>query len=285
MSVLIGRVHRKQFVPLVAWAVCGLLGNAAPLGAQAQDSVASVRGWVVEHETGASVEGATVSLEPLSGDGTTAETQISGSGGVFVFVAVTPGRYLLSVTLLGYTALSDTLSVAYDTDVELTLPLSVSPVPLDPVVVVVRRRPIGPLEAFERRRLTQRGTFLTRSDIQASNSAEFTDLLRPIPGVRLVPTATLGYEVYFRGGCTPDLWMDGAHVGSTTDIDSFIRPEDLDAVEVYRGPDLPGEFGTNLCGAIVAWTRRSERSTEKRSLRQQLIFAGSFVLLAVFLGR
>ena len=73
-------------------------------------------------------------------------------------------------------------------------------------------------------------------------------------------------------------------MGTTVDIDSFLRPEDLEAVEVYRGPDLPGEFGTNLCGAIVAWTRRGGPSTEGRSLNKQLIFAGSFLLL-IFLTR
>ncbi len=209
-------------------------------------------------------------------------TQIVGPGGTFVFPVVLPGLYHLSVTLLGYTDLRDTLRVESASELELTLPLSVSPVALEPIVVVARRRPIGPLAGFERRRQRLRGTFLTREDIEASNPYEFTDLLRPLPGVRLVPTSTLGNRVFFRGGCVPDLWLDGTHIATTTDIDSFLRPEDLEAVEVYRGPELPGEFGTNLCGAIVAWTRRGGPAPEGRSLRRQLMFAASFVLLVFF---
>lgn len=254
------------------------------LRGQVIGSAASVSGWVVEHETGAPLVGATVALGSVGEGQPVLQTVVSGSEGEFVFMEVAPGRYEVSVTLLGYAQLLDSLDVEAASDLEVTLPLSVSPVPLEPVVVVVRRRPIGPLAGFERRRQSSRGTFLARQDIESANPQEFTDLLRTLPGIRLVPTGTFGNQVYFRGGCTPDLWLDGAHVGSTVDIDSFLRPEDLEAVEIYRGPDLPGEFGSNLCGAIVAWTRRGGPSTEERSLKKQLIFAGSFLLL-IFLTR
>jgi len=214
-----------------------------------------------------------------------AGTQISGPGGAFAFPAVTPGFLSLSVALLGYTELHDSLRVEAASDLELTLPLSVTAVALEPIVVAVRRRPVGPLEGFERRRENQRGTFLSRAEIEAANPNEFTDLLRPLPGIRLIPTSTFGHTVRFRGGCIPDLWLDGAQVGATADVDSFLRTEDLEAVEVYRGPDLPGEFGSNLCGAIVAWTRRGTTAQERArgaNIRRQLIMAGSIAL--AFLG-
>jgi hypothetical protein len=235
----------------------------------------------VEHETGTTLVGATVTLANAAGGVPDVRSQISGAGGTFFFPAVPPGLYVLSAALLGYTELRDTLRVVAASDIEATLPLSVSAIPLEPVVVVVRRHYVGPLVGFELRRRTLRGTFLARSDIDSANPVEFTDLLRSVPGVRLLPTSTFGYDVRFRGGCIPDLWLDGAQVGSTVDIDSFLQPEDLEAVEVYRGPELPAEFGTNLCGAIVAWTRRGGPTPEKRSLGKQLIFAASFLLVVL----
>jgi len=258
-----------------------MMAGSSGTGLRAQEVAAptvSIRGVVVEHETGAPLEGAMVALASAVDSIPGFQAQLSRQDGAFSFGEVPAGRYELLVTLLGYTELRDTLDVAADADLALTLPLSVSPLPLEPIVVVVRRRPVGPLVAFERRRATARGVFLTREDIDRSNPEEFTDLLRTLPGIRLVPTATFGNRVFFRGGCTPDLWLDGAQVGNTVDIDTFLRPEDLEAVEVYRGPDLPGEFGNNLCGAIVAWTRRGDPSTDKRSLKTQLIWAGAFVL-------
>ncbi|MEX1183198.1 MAG: hypothetical protein WEF86_08165 [Gemmatimonadota bacterium] len=39
-------------------------------------------------------------------------------------------------------------------------------------------------------------------------------------------------------------------------IDDLVRPLDLEAIEVYRGPsEMPAEFARGTCGAIVLWTR------------------------------
>jgi hypothetical protein len=274
--------------PRAFWALSAILvadgvsGNE--LWSQEGGATPTVSGWVVEHETRAPLEGARVTLGSAVEGRSFFETQIAGPEGTFFFVGVPPGRYEIAATLLGYTELLDTLEVRASSDLEVTLPLSVSPIPLEPVVVEVRRRPMGPLADFERRRLASTGTFFAREDIESRNPQEFTDLLRTVPGIRLVPTGTFGNRVYFRGGCTPTLWLDGAQVGSTVDIDSFLRPEDLEAVEIYSGADMPGEFGNTLCGAIVAWTRRGGPSPEGRSLKKQLIFAGSFLLL-IFVTR
>lgn len=275
-------------VPRAFWILSAILvalvASRNELWSQVGGATPTVRGWVVEHETGAPLEGARVTLGSAVEGQSFLEAQISGPEGTFFFVEVPAGRYEVTATLLGYTELVDTLDVRAASDLEVTLPLSVSPLPLEPVVVEVRRRPIGPLVDFERRRQVSTGTFFVRDDIERRNPQEFTDLLRTVPGIRVVPTGAFGNRVYFRGGCTPSLWLDGAQVGSTVDIDSYLRPEDLEAVEIYSGADMPGEFGNTLCGAIVAWTRRGEPAPEGRSLKKQLIFAGSFLLL-IFLTR
>ena len=117
------------------------------------------------------------------------------------------------MTLLSYHELRDTLQVHPESVLELTLPLSVSPIALDPIVVVSPRQPAWPMRAFEARRQTARGVFFTREEIQASGAYEFTDLLRTVPGARVVPTGSFGSRVEFRGGCRPDLWVDGVLAG------------------------------------------------------------------------
>lgn len=273
-------------VALCALLVAGISGLPEGASSQEQASVlaaASVSGRVVQFETGQPLEGVTVTLISLAGTADAA-TRISDSGGVFSFEVVPPGGYVLSAAMLGYAGLQDTLAIASGTEVQIEIPMTLSAVALEPVVVSVTRQPVGPLRGFERRRVTTHGVFMTRSEIERRSPQRFSDLIRTIPGTRLVPSGPFGQRIYFRGGCVPDLWLDGTLVNMNQDIDNYLQPDDLEAVEVYRGPELPGEFGVNLCGAIVAWTRRGEPSKDERSVKRQLIMAGAF-LLAIVLTR
>ncbi len=278
-------IGTKAIAPGLLLALAPLLGPGGgphALGAQVRELTSAVRGRVVQHETGEPLEGAEVTLSEGPSVLPDGRTRVTGSDGTFSFETVPPGRYRIRASLVGFITLRDTLRVLPVSELELTLPLSADPVPLEPIVVVARRAPIGPLAGFERRRSNQRGTFITREDIERRNPYRFTDLLRTLPGVRLVPTNTYGNVIEFRGGCTPDLWVDGTRAGTIRDVDSFLRPEELAGVEVYRGPDLPGEFGSNLCGAIVAWTRRGYATDQERSIKTQLVYAGAFLLLVFF---
>lgn len=276
---------------LVRTGLGGLLATAAIFGtATGADPVqgqvvvpSTIRGRVLEHETDRPLPGALVSLTPGLAGEEGRKAQPSGDDGEFLFLQVPPGSYRLEVVLLGYHDLVDTLVVDPGSELALTLPLSASPVRLEPLVVVTIRQP-GPMIGFEMRRQTANGFFMTREEIEATASHQFTDLLRRVPGARIVPTG-FGSRVYFRTGCVPDLWVDGTLANTTPNIDSFLRPEQIAGIEVYRGADLPIEFGSNLCGAIVVWTRDGRPSTgtgEKRSLVRQLIVAGSFVVLSAF---
>lgn len=258
-----------------------------PQGVRAQIAPASgtVGGQVQAIGTGRALMGATVVLSATSrtlGAGELGTTDATGS---FRFAGLVPGTYRLTVTLPGYDTASDTLHVPPGSELDFIVAMSPTPLELDPMIVEVEARPMGPLIDFERRRLAHRGTFFTREEIEASNVTEITDLLRTVPGARLVAAGAFRTRLVFRGGCRPDLWLDGAHVGTTADIDSFIEPHAVEAVEVYRGPDLPGEFGTNLCGAVVVWTRRGHSTSEEKSLRTQLLFAGSLVAAFLLIRR
>jgi len=273
---------RRTLQALLAVSVFhGGFGSPKQLQGQIPDPTSTIRGRVIEHETGVPLQGATVLLTSLSNGSVAPRTQSAGENGEFIFEAVPPGVYRLEASLLAYHNLGNTLGVEPESDMDVTLPLSASPIRLEPIVVISRRERPELLVGFEIRRQRTSGVFLVREDIEASASLEFTDLLRRVPSVRIVPTYRFGNQVFFRGGCLPDLWVDGTLAGSSQEIDSFLQPNQVEAIEVYKGAELPIEFGSNLCGAIVVWTRRGRATTEERSLRRQLIFVGSFVVLAV----
>lgn len=254
------------------------------VGAQALDSVSMVMGRVLEVETGRPLYGAAVSLasgpEGTRGVG----TRVTGEDGAFLFRTVPPGLYQLSVTLVGYEDLRDTLRVVSESDLEVVLPLSVSPVELRPILVEGQRRRPAFMEGFESRRRTLGGTFFSREEIESRVLLEFTDLLRMVPGARVVPVYPYGHSVRFRGRCVPEVWVDGTRVMSTSDLDSFLRPEDLEAVEVYSGAQLPAQFGPSACGAIVVWTRTGEPDTSPNSLLRQILIGVGFATLAFLLS-
>jgi len=267
------------------WGTEPVHGQGAGEAATVQDAEsATVQGVVLEHETGRPLEGALVALVPTEGAPGDRIAETTGPEGLFSLGELPPGLYNLRVTLLSYHDLQDTLRVFAESDLELTLPLSVSPVPLDPIVVVSSRQPVWPMRAFEARRQTTSGVFFTREDIRASGAYEFTDLLRRIPGARVIPTGGFGQRVEFRGGCRPDIWVDGVLTSSTADLNSFLRTRDLEGVEVYKGAELPMEFGSNLCGAIVAWTAPGGRSIgddeEGGSFWKRAVFGVGALILA-----
>lgn len=280
-----GKARRTLWALLVVSLLPYGRGERAPLRAQVPDSTATVRGQVLEHETDTPLSGAAVSL--ASGpDGTRGiGTRVTGQGGEFLFRQVPEGVYRVSVTLLGYTALRDTLRVVPGSELDLILPLSVSPIPLEPIVVSAERRLTGPSTGFERRRQRLGGTFITREDIEERHPLVFTDLLRMVPGARVVPVSPYGNGVVFRGSCSPRIWMDGLPLLPTRDLDALIQPYDVEALEIYRGGFIPAEFGPTPCGAIVIWTRRGEPNPNEGSLWRKLILAAGFLSLALILVR
>jgi hypothetical protein len=60
--------------------------------------------------------------------------------------------------------------------------------------------------------------------------------------------------------CLPRLFVDGTRVtyDAMNDINSVVNPNQIEALEVFRGPsEIPVEFNDNnsACGVILIWTR------------------------------
>jgi hypothetical protein len=280
---------------LVPAAIACLAGLADPAVALDQDTLRSavrlsvVYGTVVDHETEAPVENATVSLGegPDGTDGV--GTRVTDVEGRFRFEQVRPGTYTLTVTGFGYRAMADTLNVRQESNVNVSIDLSASPIALAPIVVTTSRRPAF-MAGFEERRARDRNhtAFFTREHIASRNLPFITDLISMTPGVWITPAGPFGNNLIFDRGCRPAVFVDGNRFtdfeqpiagtgGSLFGVDATIQPDEVEAVEVYTiRHDVPQRFGP-ACGALVIWLRQAEPGeNDAPGWRRWLIALGVF---------
>jgi len=136
-----------------------------------------------------------------------------------------------------------------------------------PLIVVQRSDAVGnsQLTEFRRRRSGGGGVFLDRAEIERRNPRTLTDLVRTIPGVRVVPRPT-GFRYvssHFRrvagdiGTCDVMLYLDGQpFLMETGDADVRIRISEIIALEAYvTAGSVPRQFAGSdaACGVILIW--------------------------------
>ena len=90
-----------------------------------------------------------------------------------------------------------------------------------------------------------------------------------------------------RGGCRPDLLLDGVAIRPSAGLtlDDYLSSNEVEAIEVYRGVETPLRFGSNSCGAIVVWTRVPETISDSRPFwKRFLVAAGGLLTIALLLN-
>ena len=127
---------------------------------------------------------------------------------------------------------------------------------LDAVTVYGRARSTRRAAGFLERRKRGFGHFLAGEEIRARQPVMTSDLLRMMPGIRLVPAWPFGYDVLMRDGCRPQVYLDGMRIMMEEQtLDAVVSPRHITAVEVYRSAgEAPLEFPGSSCGSIVIWT-------------------------------
>lgn len=281
------RPTRAMFV--LAATAAGLI---PPLSLSAQEPVPAladsgvvVKGRVFDGQSGDAIGAASVSLEPVPPGGVARRKEADGAGH-FTFPAVPPGEYRLSVVGPGYRELTITLAVA-DVGLRLALPLATGRTMQELVVIDT----IGPgpdrASALPEVDPGSRSPFIiTRAEIRDRRPERISDLLAPVPGVRLVAGSGSGSVPLLRGDCRPVLWVDGFRLPHAGGFDEILSPTEVEVIRVYHGLDLPAEYGSNTCGGVVVRTRQGSRGSDTGSepmgyVRQAAAAAG--VLLLLFL--
>jgi hypothetical protein len=154
---------------------------------------------------------------------------------------------------------------------------------LEPVVVTVRRPTRLERTGYYRREQSSVGHFVNLAEIQARQPHDVSDLFRSVPGARVSPGGLgVGGDVRLRGGCAPQLVVDGVALVMPARIDMLFQPGDLEALEVYHGPTAPIEYNArSSCGTIMVWTRNPPEPTGHNISFKKFAVIVGFATLAV----
>jgi hypothetical protein len=246
-------------VYLVA-AVCsahGLRAQQPVADVMPRDSLPAVLIGHVTDSTGVGLPGAELTL--FHSDKVRA---ITGDSGEFRLTGLPAGTNVFNVRRLGFEAASFTAVLRGGKTHRATFRLTATAHALPAVAVADTAVQSHWLDQFDRRRAGATGTFFTRADIVRKQARTGTDIVRNVPGVRLVPVRGGGSNkvVMNRGSgartCYPQMFYH--NMAYSGDLDDFMA-EDIEALEVYVGvAEIPPELdkgGKGICGAIVVWTR------------------------------
>lgn len=221
---------------------------------------ARVFGKVV-NKNGAPVAGARVGLM-----GNSAAT-LTRANGDFVLDSLPAGTQALVVRQLGYSPTEMPVDLSSRTPARVTVKLGDFVPQLSAVeVVAVRDAGLQKVGFLDRKRTAASGYFLGPEDLQKRNAIKFTDVMRTVPGIKVEEQngqAMLTPSRSAQGGCVTII-VDGAKWQQLEpgDLDTFVRPDEVAAVEVYNGVSMPAEFATpgQNCSAIVIWTKTRVQS-------------------------
>ena len=219
---------------------------------------ARVMGKVV-NASGAPIVGARVGLM-----GSSAAT-LTKSNGDFVLDSLPAGTQALVVRQLGYRPTEQTVELSSRAPARVTVRLGNFVPELSPVEVVSRRQEgLQSVGYLDRKRMSAGGRYMDGDAIEKRNAIQFTDLMRTMPGLRVDNSngqamLSSSRSATGSGGCIT-VFVDGASWQQLEpgDLDSFLRPEEVAAVEVYAsGTNVPAQFSTpgQDCGAVVVWTK------------------------------
>ena len=217
---------------------------------------ARVSGRVV-NRSGAPVANARIGLM-----GSSAAT-VTRANGEFTLDSLPAGTQALVVRQLGYRPTEVPVELSARAAARVTVRLGDFVPELSPVEVVSRRdEGLQKVGYLDRKRSAAGGYFLTPEQIDRRAATQFTDLLRTVPGIQVSSQNGQSMITSSRnpsgGGCVT-VWVDGAPWQQLTpgDLDSFVKPEEVAAVEVYNGTTMPAQFTTvgQSCSAVVVWTK------------------------------
>jgi hypothetical protein len=252
-----------------AFIVCGLMRVSSVSGQV--DKTTTIRGRVTT-PSGRPIVEAEVGVPG------TDLASFSNDSGKFELRGIPSGERIIRVRKIGFKPVHLVAKLAAGQAQETVIVLEPGAYELPDVEVTARAA--KPLEYaattkyddFFRRRANGFGHYLTREQIERRHAFRTANLLSGIPSVRLIfrHSGISGTDVIFSRCSRVGVWIDGfpqrvsdirVRTGEMTpsvvgEYLDRVRPSEIAAIEVYTGPaELPAEFLSDTCAAIVIWTR------------------------------
>ncbi|MDX1740723.1 MAG: TonB-dependent receptor plug domain-containing protein, partial [Rhodothermales bacterium] len=214
------------------------------VGAQA------VAGRVVDSETGESLVGANV-IASIGDESVGTATDLNGS---FVFRNLSPGRYVLAFSYVGYRTREFALDVPRNAVDEILVELVAVDIQINPVTVTASRSPQKLLEA------PASITVLEPEEIEARTALTAAEYLKAVPSVDLATTGLNQSRIVVRG------FNDNLASSRLTLVDNRIaqipsirltalnlipiNSADIERIEVVSGP-ASALYGPNAANGVV----------------------------------
>ena len=211
----------------------------------------------VINKAGAPLVGARVQL-----DGTN-RVAVTRANGEFNLDSLPPGTQNVTARLLGYAPIDAAVDLVSKDSRNVTLQMTEFVPVLNEIRVTAQRERGLDDVGFNQRKRTGQGYFLDDKKIN-HDTRYFSDVLRTVPGLRISPlpggNGSVVQSARDPNGCVV-FWVDGTQWQTMEpgDIDDFVKPYELAAVEVYSGSTAPSQYqapGQSSCSVIVAWTYR-----------------------------
>lgn len=182
------------------------------------------------------------------------------SSGAYRLTGVAAGTQTMEVRALGYAPQTAPTTLAPDSEAVLDVELTTVKRVMDTIQVVAQRLYSIDAVGFERRRRSAPGIFFDAEVVRRRGPYSVMQLLWEVPWLQVHQTG-FDREVVMRAGrrsCIPTFFVNGMQMPGEllSELDLFVRPHELEGMEIYRsGATTPAEFRSG-CGAIVVWTRR-----------------------------
>lgn len=197
---------------------------------------------------------------------------LTNASGQFTLDSLPSGTQAIEVRKLGYSVTEQAVELSANNPASATITMS------DAVPMLEAMRTEAAADkaladlGYLGRKTTGMGYFM---DGKLINNAAltFSDVMRVAPGLRISPTGN-GRDYVItdarvaQGGCVI-FYVDGVEWQTMQpgDIDQYVRPDEVVAVEVYRGSQTPPQFqkpGQSSCASIVVWTQAKVSTMSKK---------------------
>ncbi len=227
----------------------------------------SLTGNVMDVETGQPISAAQVYVPALDIGG------LSGVNGRYQLANVPPGEHTVRVERLGYRTVEQTATIGAGQTLDLNFEMSRQAISLDEIVVT------GTAGGTQRRAI---GNVVERMDMTALTevaSVNFEEAIGTrVPGVIMQVgsgTAGGGGKIRIRGSSSlsiagdPLIYIDGIRMDTDPTIAqrdesvgrlNDINPEDIESIEILKGPAASTLYGTEASNGVIQIT--TKRGTE-----------------------
>jgi hypothetical protein len=193
----------------------------------------------------------------------TDQVALTNEKGEFTITKLPSGSHVLLARHLGFGAQTVAVDLTSREPQRVTIKLPKFVAMIEPVVVNARRAANLDRVGFSQRQKTGMGFYLSPEQLKDRHPNLVTDILRTVPGLRISSgpagdVVSSSRSVGLGGECV-QYYVDDMPWQSTQpgDVNQFVNPNEVVAVEVYQGSNVPAQYSRGMggCTTIVLWTR------------------------------